>query len=389
MVLRNRTAQSNGVRERAQLPPSLDDLIRAYTQDQRSGSEPYEQVKLEYQRENGKIKDEFYARNIRNTGAVLIQPPGFMAGPRGVRRIRVRYDNAITAGVQPSFEAALWRARALERESGLVLGGRSRKVLTEMIFVIIAYLLGVLDSLKATGNLGAPGDRERIQAALDAVKDELERLDAFRRSAARKASLRWYLVGLPIGGAVIVAMTWSARRLELIGTPPTLMQICLACGGIGAIVSVMVRITRGQNLVIDSEQGHAVTLLAGAFRPLIGAVFGAALYVFMEGGLLPIARPGEADVEGYFFASVAFLAGFSERWAQDTIVRSVPTLPSIGKEGSTPLPQHPRPRPRGSRRRGRGGPGRDETREVFTGDGAARVSAPHSSADEGVPGRTG
>jgi hypothetical protein len=332
-----RSIPDNGHRR---LPPSLDDLISAYRSGARTSYEDYDKVRSSYQRAHGVIKDEFYARHLENTGAVLIEPHKGRWQLFASRKIRLRYDNVTTAGVQPAFEAALWRARALERQSGLVLGGRSRRVLVEMIFVIITYLLGVLDALQNKG-LDASAVRKRIEAALEAVEKELERLDDFAKSAARKASLRFYLLGLPLGGVAIVLLGWGAKGLEIIGTPPTQLRICLACGGIGAIVSVMVRITRGQNIYIDSEQGHAVTVLAGGFRPVVGAIFGAALYVFMAGGLLPIDRPDGTTTQHYFFASLAFLAGFSERWAQDTIVRSIPSLPTVGQDGNPPEPPPP------------------------------------------------
>ena len=96
----------------------------------------------------------------------------------------------------------------------------------------------------------------------------------------------------------------------------------LIAGAIGATVSVMIRITRGQKLDVDSTQGLAMTMLTGAFRPVVGAVLGAALYVLLLASLLPLEIPQESAE--YFFAAIGFLGGFSERWAQDTIVRSVP-----------------------------------------------------------------
>ena len=62
------------------------------------------------------------------------------------------------------------------------------------------------------------------------------------------------------------------------------------------------------------------------FRPLVGATFGVALYVLVIGGLLPLAS--NSQTAAHFFGGLSFLAGFSERWAQDTIVRSAPIAPS-------------------------------------------------------------
>ena len=99
----------------------------------------------------------------------------------------------------------------------------------------------------------------------------------------------------------------------------------------------MARITRRSRLNIDSAQGHGVTGLAGAIRPVIGAIFGLALFVFVTGGLVPIDIPEDQLTANLFFASVAFLAGFSERWAQDTIVHSAPSVTlSRGPAGANP-----------------------------------------------------
>jgi hypothetical protein len=56
-------------------------------------------------------------------------------------------------------------------------------------------------------------------------------------------------------------------------------------GAVGAIVSVMVRITRGSSIEAK-EHGRMITMFGGAFRPIIGAVFGAMFYVLISGGLL-------------------------------------------------------------------------------------------------------
>ncbi|WP_284746625.1 hypothetical protein [Amycolatopsis sp. RTGN1] len=51
------------------------------------------------------------------------------------------------------------------------------------------------------------------------------------------------------------------------------------------------------------------------------------MFVLVTGGLLPIATSLTGE-------KVLFFAGFSERWAQDTIVRTLPGLP----EAADPRP---------------------------------------------------
>jgi hypothetical protein len=314
--------------------PSLDELIAAF---QATGRPNYDELRKRFQKENGRLRDTYFARNI-HAGAVIVEPKGLGARVTQLRRIRIRYDGLDAVNVQPEFEAAIWRCRAMERQSGLILGGRSRKVLVEMLFAILVYLLGVLDATGSPAHqrrdpLPASERRKRVDAALKSAGTELNRLDAFTRDAARKASLRWYLLGLPLGAIGGIILIEAADAMSIVGAPPEVVRVCFASGAVGAIVSVMTRITRGQRLVIDSEQGHLVTLLAGGFRPLIGAVFGLALYVFVQGGLVPIAVPPDPSKERLFFAALAFLAGFSERWAQDTIVKSAPI---VGRPAADP-----------------------------------------------------
>jgi hypothetical protein len=90
-------------------------------------------------------------------------------------------------------------------------------------------------------------------------------------------------------------------------------------GAVGAIVSVMTRLS-GSGVAIDYETGRGYLALLGAFRPLIGATFGVALYFGIASGILQTAIPTDANEVFVFFAFIAFLAGFSERWAKDMLV---------------------------------------------------------------------
>ena len=305
---------------------SLDELIVAYQCD---GRPDYQAARRAYIRSNGSIMESYYAKNTR-AGALLVRPPGLLDRIRTVRKIKARYDGAEAAAVQPAFEEALWRARALERESALVLSGQPRQVLIEMVYSIYIYLLSVLDVLKPSSTPFDDEMRDRLQAAINAANAELARLEKFKELSSRRVSLRWYLIGLPAGLGMAVIGGWqivsAADSLASLDVPVTLVLLCLGAGSMGAVVSVMIRITRGQRLVVDSEQGMPVTVLAGAFRPLIGAIFGVVLYVMIRGTLIPVSVPDKPTLESFFFVGVAFLAGFSERWAQDTIVQSAPTL---------------------------------------------------------------
>jgi len=313
--------------------PSFDELITAF---QEATPARYAEIRKEFQDHRGTLQELYFAKQI-HAGAGVLRPRSRFGRFVQRRSLCVRYDGSATACVQPEFETAIWRARRMERKSLLLLGGRSRRVLLEMIYSIIVYMLSVLDATEPVNGKKPDGAarRERnlrVDSAIKSARAELTRLDRFVEEAAKRASLRDYLLGIPIGmfacGVLIYyADGWThplaGKGLEDLADQA---RVCFACGAVGGVVSVMARITRRSALNIDSAQGHGVTGLAGAIRPLIGAVFGLALFVFVTGGLVPIDVPSEPWKANLFFASVAFLAGFSERWAQDTIVHSAPSV---------------------------------------------------------------
>ncbi len=312
--------------------PGFDELITAYQE----APDQYAQIHQSFQGHRGKLQELYVAKQI-HAGAGVLRPNSWFGRLVQKRSLCVRYDGTATACVQPEFETAIWRARRMERKSLLLLGGRSRRVLLEMIYSIIVYMLSVLDATEPPDGTELDADarkvrNERVDSAIESARAELTRLDRFVDEAAKRASLRDYLLGIPIGmiacGLLIYyADGWThalaGKGLEDLADRA---RVCFACGAVGGVVSVMARITRRENLNIDSAQGHGVTALAGAIRPLTGAVFGLALFVFVTGGLVPIDVPSEQWKANLFLASVAFLAGFSERWAQDTIVHSAPSV---------------------------------------------------------------
>jgi len=324
--------RDSGAEKDATAEPSFDELITAYQEEPTQ----YAELRKQFQHHRGALQELYFAKQI-HAGAGVLRPNGWFGRLGQQRSLCVRYDGSATACVQPEFETAIWRARRMERKSLLLLGGRSRRVLLEMIYSIIVYMLSVLDATVPAADSEPDDDARkqrslRVDSAIKSARAELTRLDRFVDEAAKRASLRDYLLGIPVGmlacGLLIYyADGWThplaGKGLEELADQA---RVCFACGAVGGVVSVMARITRRSALNIDSAQGHGVTALAGAIRPLIGAIFGLALFVFVTGGLVPIDVPEDQWKANLFFASVAFLAGFSERWAQDTIVHSAPAF---------------------------------------------------------------
>jgi hypothetical protein len=92
-------------------------------------------------------------------------------------------------------------------------------------------------------------------------------------------------------------------------------------GAAGAVVSVMNRMTSG-NLEVRHEAGKKTIRALGFMRPVIGATFGAVVYLFLDGGIVQIVSPPDGGANLAFYAALGFVSGFSERFAQDVIAQA-------------------------------------------------------------------
>jgi hypothetical protein len=166
-------------------------------------------------------------------------------------------------------------------------------------------------------NMGHDTSLQTVPAQLTSVRERVES-EKKRRAIAR------YISGLAVGAVILPAVmiaTFVFTTLTPTDSGVFLLVVTAASGAIGAAVSVMLRVSRS-NLEVGEDQQKWVLFLSGMFRPFLGAVFGTAFYVLTVGGLLPLDVPDDTTKAAFFFAGVAFLAGFSEQLAQDVFVRT-------------------------------------------------------------------
>src|SRR5262249_38445592 len=67
-------------------------------------------------------------------------------------------------------------------------------------------------------------------------------------------------------------------------------------------------------VTLDYEVGAGLIVMLGAFRPILGAIFGVLAYFALASGFLGITPPSD-NTAFFFYAVIAFAAGFSERFA--------------------------------------------------------------------------
>ncbi|HTN22564.1 MAG TPA: hypothetical protein VL120_01135 [Solirubrobacteraceae bacterium] len=210
---------------------------------------------------------------------------------------------------------------------------KPRKICLQIIMGVVSSLLGILDERRCSGRSTRLDEHE-----ITCLENVIRRARGYYdRSAQRQAQVE-YFVGMAAGLVLLVAVLFGIGVAygEEIRLQPLLYTPLAA--GLGAFVSVLARMTRGQ-LQLSYESGRSIMRLLGLIRPLLGALFGAAIYVLLSGGLLSLAPPETSmRAQIFFFVGIAFVAGFSERFAQDMVARA----PGAG---ATPTPSAHAPAP--------------------------------------------
>ena len=134
-------------------------------------------------------------------------------------------------------------------------------------------------------------------------------------------TLLFTLIPLPFVATMIVQTYYPklvATYNRLFGSDATELVLVIAiAGAVGSAVSIMVRIQDNESL---KENDPTILFLIGLFKPIIGVAFALFVFAVLKSQLLPVqvVTPNEY----YFFTALAFVAGFSERFAKDIVART-------------------------------------------------------------------
>ena len=197
---------------------------------------------------------------------------------------------------------------------------------------IQAELLAFVDRLKHAPETQFEPEVRRLRGSLAQARRD------FQTGAVTTARFR-YLGGVALGLLLVspVSLGLLLRQSENT-TGETLVLNAVACaiaGAAGAQVSVLTRVTN-ESLRLDYHIGGRMLVVLGLARPVIGAVLALALYWATVGGVVPLAPPGGGgtaalpgtdDARFAFFIAIGFIAGFSERYAQDMLLIRAPQQP--------------------------------------------------------------
>jgi hypothetical protein len=314
-------------------PPSFSELVYAHHDWWRSrqagtldaaAAEAYDSVRAAFQESHGEIVRAYWCSHVQSAVALTEKKRlhGRLAPSFGFHR-----ETDWATKSSPDVAAELHRCDELAVRAKAVLTGVRQRICLELVVSCAAHLLSLVDRRAGTE------DEAQAAAALERERAAIDKVEAYYCEAANGQAQLVYFGG--IAAVVLILAAACAPWLALVWVAPV---AALVAGAVGAVVSVIQRINSG-SFELEYDVGGPYVLFLGGLRPLIGGVFGMAITFAFSGGLLhlPVAQDASAGDRRLALLVLAFLAGFSERWAQDTLTSIVPSAakPPPTQKGAT------------------------------------------------------
>jgi uncharacterized membrane protein YphA (DoxX/SURF4 family) len=317
--------------------PSFTELVYAHFawwQELRGGAAgdaaaAYHEMLVRFEQRHGRLVQSFWCTHLESAVALTEQPGRFRW-----QRSRCSFHRESDWATKGRHEIAaqLHRCDELAVRARTVLTGVRQRICLQLVTASAAHLLSLVDESTSHADRDNAAVLKSETAALDAT-------EAYYRQAANGQAQIIYFAGMATVAAVISAVAGIALAFGWMSGVAALIA-----GAIGAVVSVVQRINAGQ-FELDYDVGRPYAFFLGGLRPLIGGAFALAITFAFTSGLLhlPIsAKDPESDHKLAVFV-VGFLAGFSERWAQDTLTTALPAAagPAPAKAAADALPKDP------------------------------------------------
>lgn len=304
-----------------------------------------------FEAEHGSIEQSFYA-NALQAGTVLTRhSDGSLELAIEIYWDTVQFDadearhayfrlNALRDRVSSFLTPPAPRARSsLERTLHLppqpAIGREAHEVEIRFLFGIAKDLIASVNreqldyqqrSRDAHGRINDEKLRRpstRHTGEMNDLQDCLARAESSYIKSATRSAQQWYWRGTAqSAGWLVITLAAAAVMAGVLGSwNPDSVALLLGstalAGALGAVVSVLQR-QSASGLRLNYETEHTTIKRNGYFRPLVGAVFGVVSYGLLAGGLLAI-NPAPGTSRLAFYVSIAFVAGFSERFARDLL----------------------------------------------------------------------
>jgi hypothetical protein len=299
----------------------------------------YRAALASFERKHGTILEAYWSTTCASAVAVTVKraPRPFCWLGRDPQLHFHRATDWVTKDA-PVVAEVLQRCETLAIRVSEVLRGTGERVAMQWILAVASHLLGFMDRTE-----GRPESGEAREVA-KAQTGELAKVEGYYERAGSNAGRLVYFWGMMIGVIAIAVLAPVVAAIfllfDLYDSHTRELQTffaCYAAGAVGAIVSVMSRMNRGEDrFAIDYEVGRNSIRRIGSFRPFLGAVFGVVLYFALSSGILQTEIPPDDSQAFFYYGTLAFIAGFSERWTKVILGGAERVIPGGGDDGDQP-----------------------------------------------------
>jgi hypothetical protein len=279
-----------------------------------------------FKQEHGEIRKDYWCRF--QASGVALTAKRLPRRPRNLWRqdeiLRLHSVTDWRTAAVPEITISLHGWQTLAIKASEILRNATEHIVLEQIFEGITRLLAAVDHPETAASANGKTDKasavatEKMNTVLRQDKDQFRQAQSYYTRAGENSARIVYFRGM-LNGAALCGIVISSAALVLWAAGdwrPSSRDLlaCAAMGAAGAIVSVMTRMASTTGFNLDFEVGRKSVRRLGSLRPWIGATLALAIYLALKSDLLEFGAVKKPGI--YFYATVAFLAGFSERRAK-------------------------------------------------------------------------
>ena len=270
----------------------------------------YRDFEARFEAQHGEIVQAYWCSDDASAVAITIKRRPLILPDT----VRLHWATDWSTKDMPKLMTLLYRSESLSVRVHEVLRDTSQRLAMQSLFTVISFVLGFAETESAH-------DEKAVSQVVRTSAQQLKKIERYYRGAAVRSGQIVYVTGMLLGIVPLAALIAVASVLGLgdYGNAATRVGIvCFAVGGVGALVSVISRMN-SRRMRVDWEFGKDTVRTLGLLRPYVGAVFGLMTYLALKGDVVAIDVAGKDNA--YFFVLFSFVAGFSERFAGDLLLR--------------------------------------------------------------------
>lgn len=277
----------------------------------------YRSFHARFEAEHGPIVASYWCRHEASASALTVKPVGRLRAFFGAEdSVRLHRATDWATKDMPEIAEQLRDCETLAIRVAACLQDTSLLVAIQRLHSLVSYLLGFVDGVDRRG----AGETKR---AVQYARAELARIDDYYRRSGERAGQLVYMGGmfaglLPVLVLGFLLLNGIGLSFDVSNGIVATAYACSAAGALGALVSVMSRLSSGR-LDVDYDFGKDTVRRFGLLRPWLGALLGFMMYFALKSEVLGIQLAQGAN-SFYFYVLFAFLAGFSERFARDVLL---------------------------------------------------------------------